>query len=429
MQPHTPVIRRWAGFAIVSAFFFLITAGTFSSLGVVLPYMIEEFSWSWSQAGIGFSLFALMVGLAGTAPAWTLSRFGTQTCFGIGGLLMLTGFSLLALAPGLPQYYVAVLFLGVGYALCAAVPGIHIINHWLPDRRSFAIGAYMMIGGLGAVAGPLMVTGIIALTDSWRLHWWVMAAGIGFLSVLALLFVRDRSVSDTAQAGDSGESAAEEQRSERVYTTGTDWTFGEALRTPQYYVIVFALTATLMCTLTMNSWAFTHMTSLNIPAAFAAGALAANGAVNAMSRLLGGALATRIDPKWLLFGALCCEAVGMIALSMASNPVMIALFVLGEGIGFGMVFFATAMLLVNYFGTTHNPIIFGTMNTITTFAMVGPVLAGLMAESLGSFAYTYQVFAVLLIVMAIAVGSMRPPRRRVPSDPVSVEPSGDNAAT
>lgn len=406
MESRVFALYRWTCFALVSAFFFFITAGTFSSLGVVLPYMIDEFTWSWSQAGTGFSLFALMVGLAGTAPAWILKQFDVRTSFALGGLLMTGGFCLFALAPNLYQYYAGALLLGVGYALSAAVPGVHVINHWMPDKRSFAIGAYMMIGGLGAVAGPLIVTGIIGLTDSWRMHWWTMAASMLALSVLAVLFVRSRPED---ALDDEAVKPLEEEKSERVYKTEGDWTFRDALRTPQYYVIVIALSTTLMCTLTMNSWAFTHMTALSVSAAVAAGALAADGAVNAMSRLLGGALATRIDPKWLLCGALAFEALGMVALSVASHPVTIVLFVIGEGIGFGVVFFATAMLLVNYYGTTNNPIIFGTMNMITTVAMVGPIVAGLMAERFGTFAITYQLFALLLVIILAAVALMRPP--------------------
>ncbi len=406
MESRAFALHRWICFALVSAFFFFITAGTFSSLGVVLPYMIEEFTWSWSQAGTGFSLFALMVGLAGTAPAWILKRFNVQSSFALGGVLMTAGFCLFAVAPDLLQYYAGALLLGVGYALTAAVPGIHVINHWLPDKRSFAIGAYMMIGGLGAVAGPLIVTGIIGLTDSWRMHWWAMAVSMLSLAVLAVIFVRSRPED---ALDDDAVKPLEEEKSDRVYKTEGDWTFRDALRTPQYYVIVFALSTTLMCTLTMNSWAFTHMTALSVSAAVAAGALAANGAVNAMSRLLGGALATKVDPKWLLCGALGFEAMGMVALSMASHPVAIALFVIGEGVGFGVVFFATAMLLVNYYGTTNNPIIFGTMNMITTVAMVGPIIAGLMAERFGTFAITYQIFALLLMVIFTAVALMRPP--------------------
>ena len=97
----SPPAARWALFAIISAIFFLINAATFSSLGVVLPFMIKELSWSWSQAGAGFSLFALTVGLASTVPAWILRRFGIKATYGAGGAVMACGCALLALTNGL----------------------------------------------------------------------------------------------------------------------------------------------------------------------------------------------------------------------------------------------------------------------------------------------------------------------------------------
>ena len=43
----------------MSALFFVITAATFTSLGVVLPAMVTELNWSWTEAGTGFGLLAL----------------------------------------------------------------------------------------------------------------------------------------------------------------------------------------------------------------------------------------------------------------------------------------------------------------------------------------------------------------------------------
>jgi OFA family oxalate/formate antiporter-like MFS transporter len=62
----------WWKFALISVIFFQITASTFASLGVALPFMIEELSWSWAEAGIGFSLLSFMVGITGWLPALTL---------------------------------------------------------------------------------------------------------------------------------------------------------------------------------------------------------------------------------------------------------------------------------------------------------------------------------------------------------------------
>lgn len=402
------VSRRWWLFAIASLFFFFITAATFSSLGVVLPYMIEEFSWSWSEAGTGFSLLALMVGLAGTLPAWTIRRFGIKATYVAGSVTMACGFILIAAGTGLYLFWAGASLLGVGFALCATVPGIHLINDWLPDRRSSAIGLYMTLGGLGAVAGPPIVTSIVGITDSWRIHWWSMTAAILALMLLAGAFISGRVTEDN-EAG-AADARGEEATSEKVFKTRADWRYRDALRTPQYYVIVAALTLTLFCTLTMNSWAFTHLGMLGISTALATLALSADGAVNALSRAVGGMLATRIDPKWLLVAALVGEMVGMLALSVADNPAALVLFAVGEGFGFGMCFLATALLLLNYFGEKDNPELLGTMNFLTTAAMLGPVLAGYIAGKAGGFSLPFQLNAALLLIMIVFVIGMKPPK-------------------
>lgn len=404
----THTYRRWGLFTIASLYFFFITAATFSSLGVVLPYMIEEFSWSWSEAGTGFSLLALMVGLAGTLPAWTIRRFGIKATYIAGSITMACGFIVIAGGTGLYWFWTGASLLGVGFALCATVPGIHLINDWLPDRRSFAIGLYMTLGGLGAVAGPPIVTSIVGNTDSWRIHWWSMTAAILVLMLLAGAFISRRITEDNG--ADATNAPNEETTSDRVFKTKADWRYRDALRTPQYYVIVAALTLTLFCTLTMNSWAFTHLGMLGISTALATLALSADGAVNALSRAVGGMLATRIDPKWLLVAALVGEMVGMLALSVADNPAALVLFAVGEGFGFGMCFLATALLLLNYFGEKDNPELLGTMNFLTTAAMVGPVLAGYIAGKAGGFSMPFQLNAALLLIMIVFVIGMKPPK-------------------
>ena len=407
-------LKRWWMFALASAFFFFITASTFSSLGVALPYMIAEFSWSWSRAGAGFSLLALLVGLAGALPAWTIRRFGISATYALGSAALACGFILIAESGGLYQYWVGASLLGAGFALCATVPGIYLINNWLPERRSFAIGLYMTLGGLGAVAGPPMVTLGISYTDSWRAHWWSMSAAVLALMLLAIVFIRKRPAEDEKTA--SSGAAAEEQSSDRVFKTSTDWRYRDALRTPQYYVIVAALTLTLFCTLTMNSWAFTHLSMLGVSAALATLALSADGAVNALSRALGGLLATRIDPKWLLVAALIGELTGMLALSVADNPATLIIFAIGEGFGFGVCFLATALLLLNYFGEKNNPELLGTMNFLTTVAMIGPVLAGYLSAKFGGFAIVFQMNAALLLIIIIITACMKPPQPRQTDD-------------
>ena len=51
-------------FAALSALFFLVSAGTFSSLGVLLPAMVRDLHWNWTQAGLGYAFLGVACGLS-----------------------------------------------------------------------------------------------------------------------------------------------------------------------------------------------------------------------------------------------------------------------------------------------------------------------------------------------------------------------------
>ncbi len=397
----------WWKFTLVSLIFFHLTASTFTSLGVALPFMIEELSWSWSNAGLGFSVLAFVVGITGRVPAWAMQRFGIGVTLGTGGLILASGLTLLGFSTNLTQYFIGAALAGLGSTLCGIVPGVAVINHALPHRRSFAIGAYMTIGGLGGVAGPLIVTTVVALTGSWRWHWWSVAAANIVLVVLAVLTfgAKREAVAEHKQA----EKSAEEKHTQRVHATIGEWRLKDVLRTPQYYVIVAAWTMTLFGGVTTNSWAVTHMGTLGISITIAAGALSAHAFINAFSRAFGGALATWVDPKWLLVSALAAEIMGMLALASADNAVTIVLFAFGEGYGFGMCMFATTILLVNYYGPKEAPKTMGTMHMFSTLAMLGPVLGGVVADTFGGFSGLFRAYALVLLACLVAAALMKPP--------------------
>lgn len=408
INPLAP--KRWWLFAIVSLIFFLITGTTYGSLGVVFPFMLTELDWSWTQLGTGFTILGLLTGITAMIPAWIIRHFSIKATYGIGGLVMTTGFVLLATCNNVNQFYLAAGLLGYGFSHCATVPAIHMLNNWIPDKRSFAIGAFMTFGGLGGVAGPLLVIGIESATGSWRMYWWMAATMIFLLALLAVIFVKAAPHQESNQEEET--EAPMEKHSARVYETKTSWLYKDVIRCPQYYVIVAAMTMTLLCTVTMSTWAVIHMGTLGISTAIAATAMSTQALLNAISRAFGGILATHIDPKWLLVSALISEVMGMLALSVADNPVMIALFVIGEGCGFGMCLFATTILLINYFGPKDNPEILGRMNLITTLATLGPILAGYVGDTIGSFAIVFQGYAFLLLLIAGAAVLMQPPEMK-----------------
>jgi OFA family oxalate/formate antiporter-like MFS transporter len=406
-------IQRWGLFAIVSVIFFHITGATFMSLGVMLPYMVEELSLSWKSAGFGFAILGLMTGLCSNVPAWIIRKLGIKASFGLGGAVMIVGFVLMATTSGLYQYFAATCLLGMGYASCATVPAMHVINSWLPHNRSFAIGTYLTFGALGGVPGPLIANAFATGSSSWRMHWWVMAASLLVLILFALVFVKmapDEGVTSEEEAEEK-----QEKLREGIFRTKAHWTLKEALRTPQYFILIAALSIALLCTTTVNAFAPAHLGTLGVSAAVAAGALSGHALVNAFSRLFGGVLARFVEPKWLLSSALAAEVISMITLSHADSTAEIALFAFMEGYAFGMCYLAVVILVVNYFGKKFNPELLGTVHLFTTIATVGPWLAGYIGDKYGSFEILFQGFAVLAFLALVATVLMKPPQKKTES--------------
>ena len=66
--------RPWVQLAAFSLVLFLITAATYSSLGVVLPMMVKDEGWNWTEAGLGFTLLGVFTGASSMIPAWLIRR-------------------------------------------------------------------------------------------------------------------------------------------------------------------------------------------------------------------------------------------------------------------------------------------------------------------------------------------------------------------
>src|ERR1700741_4533492 len=98
-------LRPSVTLAAMSVVFFLITATTFSSLGVVLPAMIGELHWSWGAAGTGFSLLGVAGAVTSTIPASMIRRLGVRATLVAGSLAMAGAFLCLAMTHGLILYF------------------------------------------------------------------------------------------------------------------------------------------------------------------------------------------------------------------------------------------------------------------------------------------------------------------------------------
>ena len=414
--------RSWLLLGALSLLLFLITASTFSSLGVVLPAMIKEQGWGFGPAFLGFTFLGAFCGASSKLPAILIRKIGVRGTIIAGSAVMVAGFACLAASPGLAVYLVGTALLGVGYQMMALIPGTHVLS-MLFKKRALPFGIYFTIGSLGGVVGPWMaVSGMELAHGGWRPYWWAQAVASVVVGALCAALVGGRAwleaaavVTDKAVAEDIQAAPA----NSKVYRTSTDWTVKEAVRTPQFWVILAAYFAHLLGGVTAVSLAPTHFNELGVVSAVAVAAISLESLMQVVARMGGGLLGDRVDPRWLLAGAQGMMAVGLLALAHATTWPLMMLFAIGVGVGFGLTVLAVSILLLNYYGRKNNLEIFSLVCLVGAVSALGPVVGGVMRDHLGSFVATFQVCAAIIGVIFVAACFMRPPRKATAQEPVA----------
>ncbi|HTI67778.1 MAG TPA: MFS transporter [Caulobacteraceae bacterium] len=399
LERDTPA--AWAALASLSALFFLITAGTFTSLGVVLPDMVKALHWDWGQAGLGFTLLGLATGLASFAPALVVRRAGVRAALLIGAVVMAAGFACLYAAHGVGLYWLGTSLAGVGFALCAIIPGTFILAGAF-RARSAALGIYYTLGGLGGVAGPWLYFAVLRISGGWRDYWLCLAVAVLVLGAVAAALSTPPAAPESAAAGDQVRAG--------VHRTAHDWSVRQAMATPQFWIVVAAYTTYLLCGVTVNGLSVQHLTERGAAVTLAGGMLSFQALINAGARAAGGVAGERIDPKHLVVGALACLILGIAALALARDLPLMLVYAAGIGIGYGVSYLATAVLLLNYFGRARNLELFSIMALVSTLASAGPFVGGLVHDRYGGFAPALWGFAAVAALVLVAVALMRPPR-------------------
>jgi cyanate permease len=395
--------RRWLTFAAMSLLFFVVTAGAFSSLGVVLPAMVRELGWNWTQAGLGYTLLGVACGLASFMPAVLIRQVGVKGTIFVGAVALIAGFGAMAATHSVGLYLTATVLIGMAFALCSTVPGTHVLTE-LFEKRSVALGAYFTIGSLGGVAGPLLYVVVHEMTNGWR-GYWVTFVGLALLTGAAAILTTPGRHDERGHKTEAPEQPGPAEVIEGL----KDWTVRRALRTSQFYVIVGGYTTYLLVNTTAHGFAVEHLTERGVSAQAAAAMLSLEALIGSAIAVIGGMVGQKVSPRSLMITALVALTVGMAGLAEARGWGLMSVFAVGVGLGFGLSFIASTMLLFDYFGKRPNLELYSIMCMISTAAAAGPAFGGWARDTLGSFAEMFLLCAGVTGLMLLATVFMRPP--------------------
>tara|TARA_R110000796_G_scaffold118968_9_gene233034 strand:- start:3226 stop:4572 length:1347 start_codon:yes stop_codon:yes gene_type:complete len=402
----------------------LLAAATYSSLGVVLPFMVMDLEWNWAQAGFGFTVLGAVTGVASSVPPLLIRRLGVRNTVMIGGLLASLGLYLLHGVNSLPQYYIAAAICGLAYPMMASIPTTFLVSR-LFQRQSTALGVAATISGMGTVVGPLMVLGVLALQgQTWRNYWEYQALAILAATVLCVIIIglerrfsrpaRDELIAPEAEPvaptimPDQVETARP-RRGRNIYRTSVDWTTKVAMRTSQFKILAAAYCLNMMCLVTVTSLSVGHLIERGVPETVAGGMLSIEALIAVLIRGFSGVLGDIFDPKHLVSFALCATMIGCAVLALTADHVMLLFYAVGTGIGFGTTQLACTVLLLNYFGRKYNLELFSAMCVTGAISALGPLIGGVIRDVSGSFSLIFLLLSVLSAGVFMLVLFMKPP--------------------
>ena len=414
--------KRFYGWTIVSSLwiiYFLNVGFPMYGGQTVNTFMADEMGFNRTILGTGFALFNLFQGLPGPLIGYTIQKKGSRFCLAIGSALILIAAVMMGYVVKNQWMFLLVfgIIAGVGVGFGTVVPVQTTITQWFNQKRSRAMAITLTASGFGGFIAAPVLTKVLSGTGKWN-NCWLVVAGAALVALLIdLIFIKNKP-SDLGQIPDGREAAEDRSRAEgkkpkfKAYNTDEDWTVKEALKNPMCWVVLLAAIGLYIPYMMLISHGIACLTDSGISAATAAFSMSLVTVTSIVGRLLGGELCNRMPARYVWAGSLAVLLIGVFSLMFASNIVMMVIYAVCTGIGFGCAFVCMPIVYSSYFGAKIYGSLFGTLFPIITIASsASPALAGKLYDMSGSYTSAFIVVIAFNILGILAILFAKPPRK------------------
>lgn len=370
----------------------LVAGTSFWSFGLYIDPLEREFGWSrWAISG-GFSIALLVGALASPLIGRGVDRYGPRRVVILGAVLTAGSFLLLATTSELWQWFTYQSLAAVFRNMMFFIPFQTLVSRWFDRKRGLAVG----ILGTGFSMGGFVVVPILrAVIDAvqWDGSFVVSAVvTVAVIAPLALLLIRDHPSQMGLEV--DGDARPEGKAPGPVVLTGL--TDRQALRTPLFWVIAFALMVFFFGMFGWTAHAVPYYESVGYSKWWAAQLLAIAAGSGIITRLVFGYVADRISRIEVAAMVLCgCLVLSMVALLVTGGSVLGVIFFLGFWfVGSSGGPMIEPLLTGRTFGMAYFASILGALAIVSQSGqIVSPIIAGAIFDATGEYDWALVMFA------------------------------------
>ena len=414
-MPKEVKVGRW--WVVVGAVLIQLALGAIYAWSVFTPSLVEN-GWTKSDTQLvfaaGLAFFAVVMVLAGRM----MPKIGPQKLSALGGIVLGAGYILGGLVGGFSKPLL-VLFIGViggaGIGLAYVVP-IAVGMRWFPDKKGLITGLAVAGFGFGAMLWVKLAGAWGNLIAAYGLSSVFTIYGIVFAAMVVIGSIWMKFPPENWQPAGWVPPAPQAG----VSTGAVDFTSGEMLRTPQFYMIllvfIFSAGAGLMTIGLMKLFpceALAHCMEQAEASAVAGTAMAVFFSLaNGLGRIIWGRLSDTLGRKRSVIIMTASQGVFVILFQwFAGNEWLLYLSATLIGFNFGGNFSLFPTLTADTFGTKfigqNYPWVFLAYGV---GGIAGPILGGKLGD-MGNFPLAFTICGVLCIVGAVITMAIKPPRK------------------
>jgi len=410
LRPLFPTGDIFYGWWLVGVAAFLLTLMSltvFQGLGTILVALERQFGWSRTALSGAFSLARVEGAILGPVEGFLVDRIGTRKMVLIGYILMGLGFIWLGQVKTLWAFYASFMTITLGSGLGGWLAIIAMVNNWFTRQRTFAMASAMSGIHFGGLLVPLLALGI----ETFEFRGAATIIGVFLLIVVgpAAKVIRNRPEDMNLQPdGDT------ERLSESVLTEDEepDFTAGQALRTPVFWILTIMQVASSVAIVTLALHLVPKLTDMGMTLSGAGTVVLAYTIVALPTQFLSGYFADRLPKTLMIAIFLAIQGIAITIIAFADSVLLAYIFALLYGIGFGGRNPLTTAIRGEYFGRKAFATIMGLSQFPMNIGMIGaPLFAGYMFDTTNSYVIPFSVFAILTFFGAFLMLFVKKPRK------------------
>lgn len=413
--------RRFYGWNVVGAGLAVQTVQGGLMQQAYGSYAVElkaDFGWSSTMLSAGYSLNRLESGLLGPAHGWALQRFGPRAVVQFGTVVMTVGLILFSRLQNPAQFFGFYLIAAIGASLSGFLTVVTATVQWFERKRATALAISQAGFAVGGLSAPLLVW--CFNTFGWRST--AFASGLlSFATLMPLSFVFGRtpaSVGQPIDGMDAAQVAAHDARhvAHRARVSTVSFTAKEAMRTSAFWMVSLGHSSALLVVGAVMAHLQLYLVQDHGYSAQGAAQLASLlPLVQLVGQIGGGFLGDRISKQLIVVVAMIGHVAGLLLLAFAVHDWMIWTFIPLHGLAWGVRGPLMQAMRADYFGAASFGQIMGISSLIIMIGqMGGPLLAGWMDDTTGSYRAGFIVVAVLASLGVVFFGLAGPPEPPAP---------------